>query len=77
MPCAVTWMDLEIILSWIEKDKYYDIIYMWNLKKSTNELTSKQKQTHRHRKQTYSSQRVVGGINWEDGTNRYTPAYIN
>ena len=37
MPCAATWMDPEIIIlvkvSQIEKDKYYDITYMWNLKK--------------------------------------------
>ena len=33
---------------------------MWNLKKKkkdTNELNIKQKQTYRHRKQTYSNQR--------------------
>ena len=31
-------MDLEIIiLSKSEKDKYYDITYMWNLKNNTNE----------------------------------------
>ena len=36
MPFAATWMDLEIILSEIsqtEKDKYYMIRRMWNLKK--------------------------------------------
>ena len=40
----------------------YDIPHMWNLKYDTNELT-KQKQTHRHRKQTYSYQRGKGGVN--------------
>ena len=33
-----------------------DITYMWNVKYDTNELT-KQKQTHRHRKQIYGYQK--------------------
>ena len=37
MPFAATWTDLEIIIlskvSQTEKDNYYDITYMWNLKK--------------------------------------------
>ena len=41
MPFAALWMDLEItILSEVsqkDKDKYYDITYMWNLKNDTNE----------------------------------------
>ena len=40
LPFATTWMDLEgIILSEIsqtDKDILDDIIYMWNLKKTTN-----------------------------------------
>ena len=33
-------------------------------------LFTKQKQTHRHRKETYGYQRVRGGgINWEQGSN--------
>ena len=39
-----------------ERQIPYDIICMWNLKYDTNELT-KQKQTHRHRKQMYGNQR--------------------
>ena len=40
-------------------------------------LFTKQKQTHRHRKQTYGYKRKQwGGINWEYGINRYTPLYI-
>ena len=41
----------------------YDIAYMQNLKKNdTNELITKQKQTHRRRKQIYGYQRgKVGG----------------
>ena len=54
MPFAATWKQLEIlILSEVnqkEKDKIpYDITYMWNLKYGTNDLSTKQKQTHRHR----------------------------
>ena len=39
----------------------YDITYMWNIKKMIQRnLFTKQKQAHRHRKQTYSYQRVKG-----------------
>ena len=66
MPFATTWMDLEIIiLSKLERERQiaYDTTYMWNLKK-TNEQTkmiqinlfTKQKETHRHRKQIYGYQ---------------------
>ena len=47
MPFAATWMDLDIFIlsevSQTEKDKYMNIIYMWNLKKKndTNELIDK------------------------------------
>ena len=58
---AATWMDLEIIIpsevSQKERQILCDITYMWNLKYDTNELIYKQKQTHRHRKQTYGHQR--------------------
>ena len=39
MPCAATWMDLEILLlSQSDKDKNQrNIPYMWNLKYDTNE----------------------------------------
>ena len=40
LPLAITWMDLGgIMLSEInqtEKNKNYDITYMWNLKNTTN-----------------------------------------
>ena len=54
MPFAATWMDLEIIiLSKICQRQIYDFTYMWNLKiKLQIKLYTKQKQTHRHRKQT-------------------------
>ena len=40
------------------------------------DLFTKQKQTHRHRKQTYGYQRRRwGGVNQEYGVNRYAPLY--
>ena len=45
----------------IGKDKY-DITFMWNLKKTIQiNLFTKQKQTHRHKNQTYGSQRGERG----------------
>ena len=64
MPFAATQMDLEIvILSKSERVRQisYDITYMWNLKYDTKftkqNLFTKQKQTHRQRKQIYGYQR--------------------
>ena len=37
------------------------ILLTCNLKNNTNEFIYKQKQTHRHRKQTYGYQRRKGG----------------
>ena len=55
---------LEImILSQTEKDKYHDIAYIQNLKKVIQmNLFTKQKQTHRLRKQIYDYQR--GKVWW-------------
>ena len=64
MSFSATWMDLEIIiLSEVSQRQIsYDITYMWNLKKMIQmNLFTKQKQTHRHRKQTYGYQRGKGG----------------
>ena len=47
-----------------EREILHDITYMWNQKIIQVNLYIKQKQTHRHRKQTYSYQRgsvCVGG----------------
>ena len=61
MSFAAIWMDLEIVIpsevSQTEKDKSYDIAYMWNLKKRV-QMNSfiKQKSSHECRKQTYSYQ---------------------
>ena len=63
MPFAATCMQLEIIIlsevSQTEKRQIsYDITYVWNLKKMIQmNLFTKQKQTHRLRKQSYSYQR--------------------
>ena len=43
-----------------ERQIPYYITYMWNLKYDTNDLFTKQKQTHKHRKQTYGYQRGKG-----------------
>ena len=48
MSFAMTWMDLEIVIlsevSQTKKDKYPDIVYMWNLKKMVQmNLFTKQK----------------------------------
>ena len=54
MPFAAMWIDLEVIMlsevSQKEMQIPYDITDTWSLKHDTNQL--KQKQTHRHRKQT-------------------------
>ena len=56
LPFAAAQMDLENIklseMSDRERQILCDITYMWNLKIKLN-LYIKQKQTHRHRKQTY------------------------
>lgn len=61
---AATWMDLVcwtydgpsmMDLSYLVKSERqipYDITYMWNLKYSTMNIFSKQKQTRRQREQT-------------------------
>ena len=58
MSFAATWMDLEIIiLSEVSQRQIYDIACMWNFKKKIQmNLYTKQKWTHRHRKQTYGYQ---------------------
>ena len=65
MPFAATWMDLEIIIvsEVSQRQILYYINYTWNLKKMIQmNLFTKQKQTHRHRKQSYAYQRgKMGG----------------
>ena len=62
MPFAVTWMGLEIIilkvkLSQKEKDKYHMISLICGIENMTQmNLSTKQKQTHRHKEQTCGCQ---------------------
>ena len=68
MPFATTCMDLEIVIpnEVNQRQMSYDIAYVWNLKKIIQmNLFTKQKQTHRHRQQTYGYQRRKVG--WEEG----------
>ena len=66
MPLAATRMDLEIItlseVSHRDKDKYHMISLICGIlkKKIQMNLFTKQKQTHRHRKQTQGYQRGKG-----------------
>ena len=56
MPFAVTWMDLGFIItsgaSQTEKDNYMMSLICGILKMVEMNILRKQKQTHRHRKQT-------------------------
>ena len=63
MPFAATQMDFEIIvLSEASKDKYHMILLTCVIRKKLIQLNlyTKQKQSHRHRKQTYSYQKGMG-----------------
>ena len=58
MPFAATWMDLEVIIlsevSHKEKDKYHMISVISGIENLTQmNLSMIQKQTHRHREQTW------------------------
>ena len=44
-----------------ERQISYDITYMWNIKYDKMNLSTKQKQTHRHREQTCG---CLGGAGW-------------
>ena len=70
MPFAATWMDLEIIIlsevSQKEKDKYHMISLICGIQNTTQmNLSTKQKQTRRHRQQTCGCQggRAIGERN--------------
>ena len=46
------------------KQQHTCITYMWNLNYDTNELTTKQKQTHRHRTDLWLPRKREGGKEW-------------
>ena len=63
MPFAAIWMNLEIIISEVsQRQRLYDIAYMWNLKKMIQvNLFLKQKQTERHKKKMDTKGKKKGG----------------
>ena len=71
-------MDLESIIhseiNQTEKDKYSVLSLMCGTHKKEMNIT-KQKQTHRCRKQT-NGERGARGARWEYGTKRYKPLCI-
>ena len=76
MSFLATWVDLETTILH-ELSQIYVKSYMWNLKIIQMDLLTKQKQTHKRRKQPYGSQKGGrGGINQEFVINRYTLLYI-
>ena len=79
MPFAATGMNLEIILLNEESQKekiFYDIIYKWNLKRSTNELIYKIETKPQTKESNLWFAKVWGGKNWEFGIHRCTLPYI-
>ena len=62
-PFAAIWMNLEIITSEVsQRQRLYDIAYMWNLKKMIQvNLFLKQKQTERHKKKMDTKGKKKGG----------------
>ena len=81
MPFAATWMDLEIIIlsevSQKEKDIYYMISLICGISNMTQiNISTKQKQTHRHRGQLWLPRgRESGGRNGV-GVSRCKLVYI-
>ena len=66
MPFAATWMDLEIIIlsivySKLDRERQTYHSYVESKKMIQMNLFTKEKQTHKHRKQTYGYQRGRGG----------------
>ena len=82
MPLTTTWVKLEIIIiSEIKqeaKDKYHMISLMCRISTITQmNLSLKQKQNHRHRKQIVGFQvtRIGGSMEGEIGVSRYKLLY--
>ena len=83
MPFVAPCMDIGIIIlnevSQIEKNKQHIILLICGIKKKdANKLVYKEKESHRHRKQTYDYQKGKEGgrINQEVGINLYILPYI-
>ena len=76
MPFAATWMELEILIlsevSQEEKDKYHMLLTCGNQKMEQMYLSTEQKQTQGHRKQTCVCQgeRTGSGMDWKFGVSR-------
>ena len=68
----------DVILSEVsqtQKDKYYMVSLICGIYKCT--YLQNRSKSHRYRKQTYAYQGgMVGGINWETGTDIYILLYI-
>ena len=66
MPFAATWMNLKIVIlsevGQTEKDKYHMISPTCGIQKNDTKMNlfTKQKQSHRYRKQIYGYQRGKG-----------------
>ena len=61
IPYEATWMDLEIVIlsevNQTEEDKYYTVSHTCGIQNTTQvNIPTKQKQTHRHRRQTCGCQ---------------------
>ena len=79
----VTWMDLEIVIpsGVSQTDKHhikYHVFPLCGIQKMVHmNLFTKQKQSHRFRKQFFGYQEYEGGgIDWEIGVDIYTLLYV-
>ena len=82
LPSAAMWIIEIIILSEVSQRKtnitFYLSVESKRKKMFQMNLFTKQKQTHRQRKQIYGDQmgKGWGGMKWEFGINIYAPLYI-
>ena len=81
MPCAATWMELEILIlrevSQNEKDKYHVMSHICKLKYGTNEPVYKQKETDLENTLVVAKgEWGRSGVDWESGVNRCKLLYL-